>query len=209
MKKYKYQTEYELSPCFWGTTPAKYVRLLVDHIGKNLSNMNILDFGAGEGKNAVYLASYGANLTAVDISSIALSRFSLQPNYDEASSRIKTKVSDIRDVNFGNDTFDIVIAYGILHCLDRVSEISNQIAKIKNWVKKSGYFVGCTFTDELPSPECQPYLSEQSYLKKGELRMFFDDWSVIEYEDSILEDLHPTTKLIHRHSLSRILARKP
>lgn len=209
MKEYKYQTEYELSPCFWGTTPAKYVRLLIDHIGNNLSNMNILDFGAGEGKNAVYLASYGANLTAVDISSIALSRFNLQPNYNEARNRMNTIVSDIRDTSFNDGAFDIVVAYGILHCLDSASEIADQIAKIKRWVKKSGYFVGCTFTDELPSPDCQPYLSERSYLKKGELSMFFDNWSIIEYEDSILEELHPTTKLIHRHSLSRILARKP
>jgi tellurite methyltransferase len=208
MRKYKYQSEYESSPCFWGTKPAKYVRLLLDCVGKDLSNMNILDLGAGEGKNAVYLASYGAKLTAVDISSIALSRFNLQPNYSDVGSRIKTIESDIRETNFSNDAFDIVIAYGILHCLDNVSEIIDQIAKIKNWVKKEGYFVGCTFTDELPSPHCQPYLSEKSYLRKGEFRKLFDTWEIIEYEDAILEEEHPTTKVVHRHSLSRILARK-
>lgn len=209
MKKYKYQTEYELSPCFWGTKPAKYVRLLVDYIGNDLTNMAILDFGAGEGKNAVYLANYGANLTAVDISPVALSRFKLQPNYHEVSHRIKTVTTDIRNANFRDDTFDVVVAYGILHCLDSVAEISSQIVNIKKWVKSSGYFVGATFTDELPSPDCQPYLSETAYLKKGELRNLFNDWEIAEYEDAILQEEHPTTKLVHRHSLSRILARKP
>lgn len=209
MKNYKYQTEYELSPCFWGTAPAKYVRLLVDYVGNDLSNMAILDFGAGEGKNAVYLANYGAKITALDISSVALSRFNLQPNYNEVSHRIKAINGDVRDFDFDDNAFDVVIAYGILHCLDSVIEISNQIIKIKKWVRDSGYFVGATFTDELPPPDCQPYLHETSYLKKGELRKLFNDWRIVEYEDAILEEEHPTTKLVHNHSLSRILARKP
>jgi tellurite methyltransferase len=209
MTEYKYQTEYELSPCFWGTTPAKYVRLLVDNIGTNLAGMRILDLDAGEGKNSVYLARFGGDITAVDVSSVAFSRFNMQPSYDEVGDRIKMIIADIKDIQFDDNVFDVVVAYGILHCLDSVTEIADQIYRLKKWIKKSGYFVGCTFTNELPFPECQPYLNEKSFLKKGELKTMFDQWDVIAYEDAILEETHPTTGVPHRHSLSRIIARKP
>ena len=72
MLKHKYQEEYEQSHCFWGTKPSKYVKLFVEKFGNNLVGKTFLDLGAGEGKNSVFLANYGATVISVDLSKIAL-----------------------------------------------------------------------------------------------------------------------------------------
>lgn len=208
MSKHRYQEEYEGSACFWGTKPAKYVRLFVDHFGTNLRGMTVLDIGAGEGKNAVYLASLGARVYATDISPVALSRFALQPSYDEAFTNITTEVKDARELVYPPSSFDLIVAYGFFHSLDNINEVRLIISHIKIWTKSSGFFVGSCFNDELPIPESQPYLSSEALLPVGELKQLFSDWTIISYEDDIIAEVHPTAKISHQHSLSRIIARK-
>jgi len=209
MSKSRYQDEYKASSCFWGTQPAKYIRYFVENLGLNLNGMMTLDVGAGEGKNAVYLASHGARVHAVDASAIALSRFSLQPGYIEAAYRITTEAKDARALEYSNNSFDIIVAYGFFHCLDSIDEIRSFIRKMKSWIKSSGYFIGSTFTSQLPIPDSQSYLSSEALLPLSELKVLFQDWTIIIYEDDIITEVHPTAKIPHQHSLSRIIAKKP
>lgn len=207
--KHKYQTEYENSiDCFWEKKPAKYVNLFSTAIANNLSGFKILDLGAGEGKNAVYLANLGAKVIAVDLSPIALSRFVHQPNYEQSSKRIERIVSDIRSIEFLNDYFDIVVAYGILHCLSSREEVADTITKIKMWVKPKGYFVGATFTNQIPPPNFQNYLEYEAFLSEGELKKLFSDWQVLQYEEGTIKEKHQTSMVEHEHSISRIIAKK-
>ncbi|MBK7105030.1 MAG: class I SAM-dependent methyltransferase [Ignavibacteriae bacterium] len=208
MLKYKYQEEYENSNCFWGKVPAKYVKELCSLLDYNLENFNILDLGAGEGKNAVYLAQYGAKIIAVDISDLALSRFEQQPNYSKVNLSITKFIQDIRKISFDESTFDIVVAYGILHCLSTKLEIINYIKKIKNWIKPGGYFVGATFTNQIPVPEFQNYLEEKALVQVGLIQGLFSDWQIIQVIDDIITEVHPTSKIEHQHSIVRIIARK-
>lgn len=118
MSVYKYQNEYENSSCFWGTDPAKFVKLYLEKFSANLENKLVLDIGAGEGKNSVYLANMGAKVVATDVSKLALSRFTMQPNYHKCKSQIYRVISDIKNLAISKCQFDIIVAYGVLHCLD-------------------------------------------------------------------------------------------
>jgi 2-polyprenyl-3-methyl-5-hydroxy-6-metoxy-1,4-benzoquinol methylase len=208
-QKHKYQIEYENSKaCFWQPEPAKYVKLFVKENQDIIPECRVLDLGAGEGKNAVYMASFGADVLAIDISPIALSRFTFQPNYDISKSRIKTVNQNVLDIEFEENSFDIVIAYGILHCLDSTTEILKMISKIKRWTKLKGFFIGATFTDEMPIPKIQEYLSDEALLKKGEMQQQFSDWKILFTEDDIITETHPTSKLQHNHSITRIITQK-
>lgn len=206
--KYKYQQEYvNTIGCFWGTQPAKYVNTIAEMLSFNLSGLAILDLGAGEGKNAVYLSNLGATVTAVDVSKIALSKFSLQPDYGKCSDRITTVNNDILDLTFPIQRFDIIIAYGILHSLNSKADIYRMIERIKLWTKKGGYFVAATFTDLIPPPSIQEYLDVESFLKQGELQDLFRTWKIINSEDGIIKETHPTSKIEHEHSITRIIAK--
>jgi cyclopropane fatty-acyl-phospholipid synthase-like methyltransferase len=164
--------------------------------------------GAGEGKNAVFLANMNANVTAVDVSEIALSRFARQPNYENCSQRITIIKEDIRNLSFRDEEFDIIVAYGVLHCLDSKEEIFSMVGSIKKWLKKGGYFVCATFTDEIPIPKVQTYLNEKSLLSQGELEGSLDDFEILNSENSIISEIHPTTNIEHKHSIVRIIAQK-
>lgn len=207
--KEKYQIEYERSPdCFWAKEPAKYVRLFVEKYVQNLDNYHVLDLGAGEGKNAVYLANKGADVLGIDISPIALSRFEKQPNYSSVKENISTECKNIRECFFEKESFDLVVAYGIFHCLSSRNEIADYISKAKSWIKKDGYFIIVTFTDEIAPPDLQSYLEYESFLQHGELESFFYDWRILEIENDIITEVHPTSEKEHEHSLVRLIAKK-
>lgn len=209
MIKHKYQIEYEnTSGLFWDNKPAKYVLKFTNDVCQNLENMAVLDLGAGEGKNAVYLANKGAIVTAVDISSIALSKFHLQPNYEKCKDRIDIINTDIRDVQFNSSAFELVIAYGILHCLADSHEVVKAINRIKRWVKPGGYVVITTFTSEIPPPTFQEYLEIESFLDVGQLQKSFSDWCILAAENDTITETHPTSNIEHQHSLTRLIAQK-
>jgi 2-polyprenyl-3-methyl-5-hydroxy-6-metoxy-1,4-benzoquinol methylase len=206
---HKYQREYEdHAGCFWGVAPGKYVTQLCELFNNDLRNTSILDLGAGEGKNSVYCANLGANVVAIDASPIAISRFVMQPNYECCQKNISTYVADINSSIFDEDQFDIIIAYGILHCLPSKKSIFEMITKIKTWTKQNGFAVCATFTNVLPPPSIQDYLEEKSFLSTGELQVQFKDWKLISEEDGLIEEIHPTTNILHKHSISRIIAQK-
>ena len=204
---HRYQKEYENSSLFWKPEPAKYVRELAKLYNEDLSGMTVLDLGAGEGKNAVYLANLGARVTAIDLSEIALGRFRMQPNYKKCKDNLTIYPMNILSFEFENSAWDIIIAYGILHCLDTLSEVENIISKIKSSVKLNGVFIGVTFTNEIPAPEVQEYLNEKSFVARGYMESMFDDWNILSFEYDIIEETHSTSQTSHHHSLVRIMAR--
>ena len=208
-EKRKYHSEYQDSVCFWGVEPAKYVRFLADRIGSGLSGRRVLDLGAGEGKNAVYLARLGADVVAVDHSEIALGRFSQQPGYEEVSGSLVATVADVEDVEYGDGSFDVVVAYGIFHCLDSISSVEALVRRVQGWVKSGGWFVGATFTDRIPPPQVQDYLSEEAFLPEGRLEELFQGWQEVSSENGTITESHPTSLVEHQHSICRLIARKP
>ncbi len=207
--KNKYQIEYEKSiGCFWEKVPAKYVKLFANKYCIDFHKKSVLDLGAGEGKNAVFLASKGARVKAIDISPIALSRFNQQPNYYDALENIERICEDISNIDFEDETFDIIISYGILHCLSSATEVENYIYKIKKWIVPNGYFICATFTDKILPPESQSYLEYDSFLKQGKLKELFMDWKILEVENDIISEIHPTSNTQHKHSLVRLISQK-
>ena len=208
-KKYKYQSEYENAKgCFWIPEPAKFVKLFAQKISLDFRGCKVLDLGAGEGKNAVYLASLGANVTAIEISPIALSKFKMQPNYDSSYHNIVKIQSSILDVSFNSNEFDIIMAYGVLHALSSKAEIFAMINNVKEWTKVGGYFICATFTDRLPPPSIQDYLERDLFLRENELQNMFSDWKILFSEDEIITETHPTSNKSHQHSIVRMIARK-
>jgi tellurite methyltransferase len=202
--KGQYDLEYANCKCFWGKNPGKYVK----HVLKYLTNGKVLDLGAGECKNAIYLAQLGFNVTAVEISKYALNNFYLLSSdvNEDTLERISVFNEDVLEFQSENE-YDLVIAYGLLHCLGSVKEIDIMIEKIKKLTKVSGIIVIVSFTDDLQIPEIQSYL-EPTLLPKGHLISQFKEYEILEYEEDIITESHPTSNIVHQHSLARIITRK-
>jgi SAM-dependent methyltransferase len=74
---------------------------------------SVLDVGCGAGTDAIYLASKGCDVTAIDISHEAI-RIARE-GAEKAGARVSFIVSDFLDTKFHNGSFDFVNDRGCFH----------------------------------------------------------------------------------------------
>lgn len=199
-----YDTGYRACPCFWGRTPGSLVLLLEEIVG-NFNGLNILDLGCGEGKNAFYLAARGGTVRAIELSEFAL--FNARNTWGSQMGLTWEK-ADARSVALDQEVYDVVIAYGLFHCLSSESEISKAVARIRRTTKRGGYNIVCAFNsrsqDLRAHPNFHPCLLDHSvYLQK------YSDWQIVHGSDSDLTESHPHNNIVHKHSMTRLVVRKP
>jgi 2-polyprenyl-3-methyl-5-hydroxy-6-metoxy-1,4-benzoquinol methylase len=199
-----YDDGYRACPCFWGTTPGSLVESLVSELG-DLSELTVLDVGCGEGKNAAYLAKLGCRVHASDISELALE------NAKKAwggMSNITWEIADVRDVSFGTNEYDIVLAYGLLHCMQNAGQIDDTVRRLQVATRPAGFNVVCALNDRFQQLDAHPGL-EPCLMGHEHYIALYSSWELIRASDSDLIESHPHNLIEHRHSLTRILARKP
>jgi 2-polyprenyl-3-methyl-5-hydroxy-6-metoxy-1,4-benzoquinol methylase len=198
-----YDDGYRECPCFWGNEPGSLIRVLSDYIG-SVRGFVVLDAGCGEGKNAAFLAARGAVIDAFDISVLAI-----QNGRRHFADRvgIRWKVSDVREIELPKNHYDVVVAYGLLHCLPCALEVRKVILRLQDATRSSGYNVICAFNDRRQELHAHPGFSP-SLLSHAEYMAAYASWEVLKESDSDLTERHPNNNLEHTHSMTRILARK-
>jgi SAM-dependent methyltransferase len=99
----QWDARYRSEPDLWTKEPnaplAQFVR--------GLEPGRALDIGAGDGRNAIWLAAQGWAVTAIDLSTVALERAA-----ERAAARgteIQCVVADWREHDFGDSAFDLVV----------------------------------------------------------------------------------------------------
>ena len=198
-----YEAEYIACDCFWGLEPGSYVRRLVGLV-PSFARLRVLDAGCGEGKNAAFLAKMGGDVIGVEISARALQH----ARNVHADSVVKWICEDVRNGVWPDQYFDIVIAYGLFHCLSSRQEIETLQARFSNATKVGGYHVICSFNDRDQDLSAHPgfapcLLSHDTYLH------LYQGWTIEAKSDETLYEVHPHNMIPHHHSLTRLIARKP
>jgi tellurite methyltransferase len=198
-----YDDGYAACPFFWGLEPGSYVKDLV-RIIPSFEGRHVLDIGCGDGKNSRFLANLGADVEAIDISEIAIKN---ALNNSPTDLKIHWSVGDIRTLRLRRTSYDIVIMYGILHCLRNEREIREIIKIAKEKTNKDGYHVVCAFNNRLQELSAHPgfsptLLPHQLYLD------LYTEWNLVKNSDQDLFETHPHNNIPHTHSLTRIIAKK-
>ena len=161
--------------------------LLVETVEK-LPAGAAIDLACGAGRNAIYLAERGWNVTAIDGSERAIEL--LRERAVRRGLKVHTEVADLTDAKFAitPDAFDLVV---IAYYLQR-----DLFAKAKAAVRPGGVIVAIAHT-----PEPGETWSEKR-ARPGELREFFRDWKILwEYEG-------PSRDPAHRRPVAEIVARR-
>ena len=198
-----YDDGYQKCHCFWGIEPGSLVRLLCSYI-PSFVGASVLDAGCGEGRNAVFLAAQGAVVEAIDVSALAIENGRRQwPN----SNGVIWKVGDVRNLYLPANYYEVVIAYGLLHCLPSAAEIAKTIAILQNVTRLNSYNVICAFNNRKQELNAHPGFAP-SLLSHAEYLAAYKLWDVLMESDSDLTERHPHNNLEHTHSMTRILARK-
>jgi SAM-dependent methyltransferase len=196
-----YDEGYRAVPCFWGEEPGSLVR---EFLSVNSANgLRVLDLGAGEGKNASALARAGAIVDAVELSSSAIEngigRFGDGFNWIHA---------DVRTLSPGGGSYDLIVNYGLAHCMDTEAELDQLLAETRSALRPAGHYILVAFNarsqDLRAHPGFEPLLMPHEwYLSQ------FEGWDFIHESDTILNETHPHNNVPHHHSMTRLMVRKP
>jgi tellurite methyltransferase len=195
-----YDDGYAACPCFWGREPGSLIRTFLSQ--QSVKGMRVLDLGCGEGKNAFAFAKAGASVVAVDCSELALKNgktafgtAAIEWHYDDCVSYLGRC-----------ENFDVVIMYGLLHCLRSVHEIADVIAAAVRATKTRGYHLLAAFNDgphDLSAhPSFKPTLASHAYYIRQ-----YGSHVIILAEDAVIYETHPNNGIAHFHSLTRMVAR--
>lgn len=203
MKNGGYDEGYSAVPCFWGEDPGSLVKLFLER--HSVKGDLVLDLGCGEGKNANAFAAAGATVIAVDCSLDAITN---GKNVFEGSP-IEWCVADA--TSFGalqsDKTYDVVVAYGLLHCMSSEAEAEALINDVKRVTKADGTVILVAFNDRSQDlsahPGFEPLLMPHDWYAAK-----FGSWQTKILTDTDLHETHPHNGIPHHHSLTRLIARK-
>ncbi|MCL1824194.1 MAG: methyltransferase domain-containing protein [Oscillospiraceae bacterium] len=186
---------------YWGVTPSltclKVLALLPPD-----KRLKVLDIGCGEGKDAVFFARCGYDVSAFDISDAGIEK--TKRLADKAGVHVNAFKADICDYRL-DSKYDILYSNGSFHCIkpDLRDEI---MSNYKANINENGLAVFQAFIKKpfiAPSPEKE----EHHYpLKSGQLFTYFHDW-YIEYCEETVFDCNSSGKP-HRHAANKVFARK-
>lgn len=201
LKSGGYESGYAACDCFWGSEPGSYVVRLAQITG--LVGLHVLDAGCGEGKNAGYLAERGASVIGIDISKRALQHAKILHPRES----IAWMHADICQQSWAALNFDVVVAYGLFHCLSTSDDIEYLWRALSDATKIGGYHVICAFNDRDQDLSAHPnffpcLVPHRFYLD------LYGGWQVEAESDETISEMHPHNLIRHHHSLTRILARK-
>lgn len=198
----QYEKCYEGDDYYWGTEPASFLQDLIDEVEKKPSEIKVLDIGCGEGKDAVYMAEQGCDVTAIDITESGIKKTKLLAEKREVG--IKAFVADINDFSV-EGKFDVVYSTGTLQylfddCIEPFFE------KINSMVNDGGVVYFNVFVEK-PFLELPPdWDKEEKMWKTGELFRHFCDWKICKIDEVIFEDNSGGKK--HFHCMDTILAKR-
>ena len=176
---------------------------VVEVLEKHLQKGKVLDLGCGDGRNALYAAGLGYDVTAVDISRAGIAK--LKSLAKAQGMKVKAVVRDMRRYQ-PDEYFDAVISHGCLHLLRR-EEWVKVLNNIKAMTAPGGLNVVVVFTDKVPpSADMAPFT--KGLFREEELFDHYSGWTVHHRSSRIFEDDHDGG-IHHVHAVNRIISRKP
>jgi len=195
-----YDDGYSQCACFWGRSPGSLVQSFIRTTP--CKGLRVLDLGCGEGKNANALAHAGATVTAVDCSALAIAH----GRKAFADAKIEWIVSEGAAYLEHCEPFDVIVMYGLLHCLPSLRAISTLIASSIRKTRRGGYHIVATFNDgphDLSAhPGLRPTLAaHQFYLDQYRLLQVLTECT------ELIHEVHPHNSIPHHHSLTRLIVR--
>lgn len=108
---------------YWGDARADMMRLIGDVRG-----LNVLDYGCGSGQLGIYLALQGARVCGFDLSpkGVEIANWAARKyNLD-----CEFRPMDAEQLDYADNSFDLVIGFGVLHHVVKYPRSAMQLARI-------------------------------------------------------------------------------
>jgi SAM-dependent methyltransferase len=142
----RWEDVYRKAECAWGERPDWILEAYIDIIPKG----EALDIGIGEGRNALFLALRGFDVTGYDISETAVNRCLQRAK--SLGINVKALTLDIRQIEIPKDRYALIVCAWTLNFFKK-SECEKILANIRDGVKRDGFVSIGVFSTEDPGYE--------------------------------------------------------
>jgi len=185
----------------FGTAPNSFLASQAERFGAGMSVLSVAD---GEGRNAVWLAEQGCQVTATEISPVALEKAARLARGRHVS--VDWKVADILNWTWPQGAYDAVV--GIFIQFATPEERPRQIAGMKQAVKPGGFLLLQGYTPKQLDYRTGGPSSVENLYTEALLRELFADWEIVllREHEAILEE---GTAHCGRSALIDLVAHKP
>jgi len=187
--------EYARTPdrYIWGTAPSGFAKEMIALV--RLGG-RILDLGCGEGRDSVYFASHGFDVTGLEVSAAGLEK--AERLASEHGVTVQWLCRSMLDLPVAG-RFDLIYSCGSIHHVPK-EDRPRLFRHLKMLTQPKGVHAHIVFTDAIVYREKG---EEIDYFVPGELGRVYSAWLALRYEDgriSCSQDGVP-----HFHSVERIV----
>jgi len=195
--------EYARTPnaYIWGTRASALARRVSALLP---AGARVLDLGCGEGRDSVFFAERGFDVTGVDIARSGLSKA------ERLASGRGVRVHWVRGDIGAPDArrlvvglFDLVYSCGAIHYVPRALR-TRLFARLRTHTREHGLHAHVVFTDRAVYVEKGEQID---YFAPGELAGLFADWPILAREQRLIRCGQDGT--VHCHSVEQLVARSP
>ena len=198
-----YDKRYAKRGFYWGKNPSAMCDRLMEIIRPSPQfHPKLLDLGSGEGRNAVYFAKNGFDVTAVDISLPGLEK--TKRYAEEVAVKVKTIHADIITYE-PEDTYDVIFSTGALHYLPpevrKIRFRHYRKSTSSGGINAFSVFVRKPFIPRAPDAEGTSHA-----WRSGELMSYYRDWEIVYSTEEIFNCMSSGTP--HKHAVNRLITRR-
>jgi cyclopropane fatty-acyl-phospholipid synthase-like methyltransferase len=212
-----YDEDYRRTKDHFGTEPDP---LLCRFLSVMPRNQPVLDIGAGQGRNALYLARQGFSVVAIDPSRVGVDMIAKAATKEELP--ITTHHCGFDTFTPHNGKFGGILLFGIIQVLSRES-IQLLTRRIDEWLHPGG----CAFITAFTTADAgyaryaaqwkatgeNSFANEDgevhTYLKPGEILTLLPAYEVVHHWEGTGPDHRHGEGEVHRHEWAEAVFRRP
>ena len=196
-----YEEEYRSAGFYWGLAPSSLCYRVMELIPPTRP-LKLLDVGCGEGKDAVFFARNGYQVTAFDVADAGLEK--ARTLAERSGVELTLFRADLLDYRL-DEAFDVIFSSGVLNYIpaDRRQE---GLADYRDHTNESGVHALNVFVKKpfiADPPEREPGASTW---KSGELMTHYSDW-YLHAVNEVIFDCN-SSGVPHKHCMDVLIAQK-
>jgi tellurite methyltransferase len=198
----KYEERYRQPGYYWGRTPSSSCYRVLQLLPPDRP-LRLLDIGCGEGRNAVFFARNGYQVTAFDASATGIEK--TRKMAAEAGVPIEAFVADINEYRLEAE-FDILFSTGVLQYVPPEAR-PGLFADYRDHKSPNGLNVFSVFVKKPFIPRAPDSETAAHKWISGELFSHYQDWKIEYCTEEIFDCM--SSGIPHKHAIDRIVARNP
>ena len=196
-----YDERYEHPGYYWGKTPSHSCYRVLQVLPPDRP-LKLLDIGCGEGRNAVFFARNGYQVTAFDTSARGIEK--TKQLAADAGVPIEAFVADINEFRL-TESFDIFFSTGVLQYVPPEKRM-DLFTNYRKYTSSGGLNVFSVFVKK-PFIQKAPDAERTAYKWiSGELLTYYHEWRIEYCTEEIFDCM--SSGVLHQHAVNRIVARK-